>query len=1151
MPLEESRFMELVADRFVVRDDGCAYDLASGEWAVLIASSAGGISEQARWAARCDWFARVRHRSIAQLLDYGMTGETRRFEAWRCEPAWRGTAEAAHRTIRRASEFLEACGRTAGGVSAGAVRGACGRAVILPQASTGYEAGSGAAPRAEIPLDNCGISIVDRRGVAALAEAIAHARGPRPQVLGVWGVAGAGVRTAVLELARIARTNGFVPLSAMCPSRDVRRLVRERSMFLIESSGVQGGWRRLVDWTLRSARPHLVLFASAAAPSHVESVCLGPVSYEALVGAVVPQDLSSSVRRRIERAAQQSSGVPGRFAELLFGHVGVERRMRRSVAPSVAAEQPAIYGSSVGVDRESATATGSRIWIAPHEAEALRQRMDVAVGQIERGRHVTGDRALRVTAAALARRHDWSHAARGLLALASSLLRRGRPEGARVVLRTAKAYADQSDSAATAMDVAILSGVALNDSARFDEAESVLAAAIGAAQAAREPVRLASATLALGHALFWGGRYQEAARTIASIDHSAMPAGLKVRAAIAGSRAAVGCRDLAGAVGLASEGLEAAERLGDGSLIALAACGAAFAHLSVGDPAAVERETALAIRMARTTHDPLRALRARLIAAENARRHGRHGAVPVLVRRIAKVAPTLPPTLRARCGLLVDLCAQSASVSTPVSEIVARHVAATGLKALALFGPPSRTEPTGHGAEAVEDVLDILRLCQTMEEDRQALVQMCTRLRLRLHAASVAVFAPEPVAPVLLASDGHRPESEMAARVIDCRQAIAPHRWRDGIEGGAPIQYGGETLGALVARWTIAVPPAPDRASIVLTMAATVAGPIVAAVRARRSAPSPHGPEELLGISQAMAEVRRAVERAAAAPFPVLVEGESGCGKELVARALHRRSPRRDRPFCTLNCAALPEDLVEAELFGHTRGAFTGAVAERLGVFEEAHTGTLLLDEIGELSLRAQAKILRTIQEGELRRVGENVARRVDVRIVAATNRDLRQEAAAGRFRLDLLYRLDVVRISMPPLRDRRDDIAVLADHVWREATMRVGSRATLSTATVAALSRYDWPGNVRELQNVLSALAVRSPRRCPVSPAALPPIFGTHVERATWRLDQARRTFEQQFVRAALVRTGGHRVRAAEELGLTRQGLTKLMTRLGISDGE
>src|SRR4029077_10175595 len=168
-----------------------------------------------------------------------------------------------------------------------------------------------------------------------------------------------------------------------------------------------------------------------------------------------------------------------------------------------------------------------------------------------------------------------------------------------------------------------------------------------------------------------------------------------------------------------------------------------------------------------------------------------------------------------------------------------------------------------------------------------------------------------------------------------------------------------------------------------------------------------------------------------------------------------------------------------------------------------------------------------------------------DVRIVAATNRDLRREVAAGRFRLDLLYRLDGIRILLPPLRARRDDIPLLAEHFWRDATSRISSRATLSLATLAQLARYDWPGNVRELQNVLAALAVRTPRRGVVQPSALPPNFdGVQLEQAS-RLDRARRTFDTQFIRAALARTGGHRARAAQELGVTRQGLTKLMNRL------
>jgi DNA-binding NtrC family response regulator len=331
-------------------------------------------------------------------------------------------------------------------------------------------------------------------------------------------------------------------------------------------------------------------------------------------------------------------------------------------------------------------------------------------------------------------------------------------------------------------------------------------------------------------------------------------------------------------------------------------------------------------------------------------------------------------------------------------------------------------------------------------------------------------------------------------------------------------------------------------------MSAAAAAPMLSAALAKRDQGVVAGASELLGITPAIIELRKSIERAAAAPFCVLIDGESGSGKELVARAIHGGGPRRHRMFCTLNCAALPEDLVEAELFGHARGAFTGAVGERAGVFEEAHGGTLFLDEIGELSPRAQAKVLRVVQEGELRRVGENVSRRIDVRIVAATNRDLRREVERDRFRLDLLYRLDVVHITVPALRDRREDIGVLAEHFWRDAAARVGSRAALGAATLAALARYDWPGNVRELQNVLAALAVRSPKRGVVPPSALPSPFVESGRGDACRLDDARRTFEERFVRAALVRTGGHRGRAAAELGVTRQGLTKLLTRLGIS---
>jgi two-component system response regulator HupR/HoxA len=214
-----------------------------------------------------------------------------------------------------------------------------------------------------------------------------------------------------------------------------------------------------------------------------------------------------------------------------------------------------------------------------------------------------------------------------------------------------------------------------------------------------------------------------------------------------------------------------------------------------------------------------------------------------------------------------------------------------------------------------------------------------------------------------------------------------------------------------------------------------------------------------------------------------------------------------------------------------------------------ADHGTLFLDEIGELPPRAQAKLLRVLQEGEIRRIGENSARRVDVRVIAATNRSLASESENGRFRRDLLYRLDVVRIAVPPLRSRLEDVAVLARHFWQDACRKLGSRATLSALTIAALVRYDWPGNVRELQNVVSALMVAAPGRGRVGIRHVSQILSSAdlSSGPVVPLERARRTFEQRAIAAALARHGGRRSAAARELGLSRQGLAKAIKRLGL----
>lgn len=458
----------------------------------------------------------------------------------------------------------------------------------------------------------------------------------------------------------------------------------------------------------------------------------------------------------------------------------------------------------------------------------------------------------------------------------------------------------------------------------------------------------------------------------------------------------------------------------------------------------------------------------------------------------------------------------------------------------------------------VDAVIDILHLCQELEDPEVALSRVSHKLRSLLAATVVAFVISDRQRPHAVGHSGafspSTAELELAARALDTGLAapIAKRGLSD--ETAWPIRYGASVVGALWAHWSMGVPLMPQDVSTLLGLIAAATAPAVHQIGERLRIPQAAASliPELVGNSPAIEQVRHAVLKAAASPFPVLIEGESGAGKELVARAVHAASLRRNKRFCALNCAALSDDLVEAELFGHTRGAFTGAVAERIGMFEESQGGTLFLDEVAELSARVQAKLLRTLQEGEVRRVGESATRKVDARIVAATNRPLAGEVSAGRFRVDLRYRLDVLRIHLPPLRERLEDVPPLVRHLWSVLAQRTGSRAVLSPSTMAQLGAYDWPGNVRELQNVLASIMVSGPQRGVIGPQSLP----GHLTRTTavstrTTLAEARREFESRYVRAALARSGGRVISAARELGVSRQGLRKLTTRLGLSNVE
>ncbi len=1136
--------MQLLADRFVIGQE-YALDLATGHRVVLTMTSAGGESEQRRWALRCDTLQKLHHPSIARLVDYGVAGESQRFEAWRCEAPWRGSMARSEDTCARASKVLGASGVSGGSLSTASVRASRTGPVILPEADTGYPAERPGGDDLNLSLQDHAINVLERRAVAVIGELFERGGGMRPHIAALWGPDGAGKRTATNDLARMARLQGFVPIAARVLSALADR-VRGRSLFVIDEEESRLGWRVLLGAALASPRPHVLLFIGREEVPSVDGIGLEPLGIDALVAAVLPGPQNGAHAARVRRMAAQAGGWPGRFARLLWrepktGSWGAGL----TTGPLRVAEQSAVYGAAE--DRTSGLLAPSHSGAEAGELAALTRRLELGSRLVADGRHASGERMLRQAIGGLSRRQDWAHAGEGSLALAHMLLRRGRTRDAQTTLQSAADQWRRSGDDPRLIDVAILTGAALIDLARTDEAETALGAALAAARSRGDPVRVALAQKRMARVLFWQARYDEAEQALRSIDDGRSGDAARMGLGSVAAATAVGTRNLDLAVSRAAEALTRAEHSGDPRLAADAAYGAAFAHLAVGDLTAVERDVTACVASARTAHEPLLAARGRLLLVEALRRSGRRSTAVTLLDRIGRIGSAmLPPIIRARCDLLRDFLQSG----TPIQEVAARHVASTGLGALALYVPFSEVARRAAVLDpVVEAIVDILDLCQTSEDEHTLLAEVCRRLRGRIRAVAIAVAAADGARCTIVSSDGGRIELPIAERVMSAGISIAPHRCDDRIESAVPIRYGGAIVGAIVARWTIATPHDLSRAGSLLTATASAVAPILSTALARRQRPAVPGLTELMGASAGMADLRRAVERAAAAPFGVLIEGESGSGKELVARALHRCGPRRDRPFTTLNCAALPDDLVEAELFGHARGAFTGAIAERPGVFEEAHGGTLLLDEIGELSPRAQAKVLRVIQEGELRRIGENVSRRIDVRVVAATNRDLRQGVAAGQFRLDLLYRLDVIRIGVPPLRERREDIGMLAEHFWREAAARVGSRAALSPATLGALTRYEWPGNVRELQNVLASLVVRSPRRGVVPPSALGPQFGERRLADPSRLDEARRTFEERFVRAALARNGGQRMGAAEELGVTRQGLTKLMTRLGISE--
>ena len=314
-------------------------------------------------------------------------------------------------------------------------------------------------------------------------------------------------------------------------------------------------------------------------------------------------------------------------------------------------------------------------------------------------------------------------------------------------------------------------------------------------------------------------------------------------------------------------------------------------------------------------------------------------------------------------------------------------------------------------------------------------------------------------------------------------------------------------------------------------------------------------PTGIVGRSPKLAQALTLADKVARHPSTVLVTGESGTGKELIARHIHDASPRASRPFVAVNCAAIPEALLESELFGHAKGAFTGATAERQGLFEEANEGTLFLDELGDLPISLQVKLLRALQEGEVRRVGDNASRTVDVRVVAATARDLETDVAEGRFRSDLYYRINVMRIHLPALRERSEDVPELVRHFVDRFNRRLGLHVTgVSATAMRALVEYPWPGNVRELENVVErAMVLTDGPQLDVEqlPTLAGPSAPGDATPSPLDLSVKRRTeeLERVLIKEALERTRGNRTRAAKLLDLSHRALLYKIRDYGLGD--
>ena len=1099
---------ELVADRFVAF--GRAWiDLASGAPVRLCFGRAGHVSEQILWNDQCAERARMRHPLMNVLLDYGLAGNGRTFEAY-------GIGDPINLSGRGSSALLQHAGRFL------AARGLPVTALVARVALREVANGRLRFPSAR-PL---GLILQPRSILESLKEALEVAVPGGTTAIEITGGRGSGLRTARLLAARTARMAGFVPVASAVLVRLPwlrERLAGRHICILLDDHGPDERLTLamfLAQLGTASARRHVLLRFTRAEAPHRGTRQIDSMGITAMTSMVFVDGERGPAHEELFEAARGAAGRPGLFLERLrakgCGESGSRLAVVHESSPAYVFEPAGAARPSRGVNR------------------VLRDSPERGARLAARGRHASAVRLLTRASRVLEARGELRLAAACAEQLAWILRDRGQSEPALAVFERARTLATHAGEAAggdgaPGVAAAVGIGVVWTDQERFQAAEASLRGARAAADVVHDGHLSGRAGLALVRCLYWQTRYEEAAGEALALVASSRHDGITVEAwaLLARVRAAMG--DVRAALAAAAEATNRASSVAP--RIAATACRSmALAQRLVGDEEQVRAWSDRALQLAASGHLPLLGLRARCLLVSSLRPACRS---QVTDGRAARWFGHLRTALARR----------------PLPALLRRELQTVCARATGTGPGGSSITPDG----ALLEIEKLLEKAHSAPGDAEAINAVCQHVCERLRAACVQVVSGQGE-PRTLARAG-KPwlgDLRIATRVLAWGSNVGERVSAIGEprQAAEPIRYGRETVAVLCCRWTLGTVIEEDRASAVLRAAALAVSPSVRGLIDRQAIVPPEpGLGELLGASEPAAALRGAVLRAARAPFPVLIEGESGSGKELVARGVHRFGPRRDRRLCTVNCAALADDLLEAELFGHARGAFTGAVGERAGLFEEADGGTIFLDEVGELSPRAQAKLLRVLQDGEVRRVGENMPRRIDARIIAATNRRLDEEVAANRFRADLRFRLDVVRIAVPPLRERASDIPALALHFWTEAAARVGTSATVAAETLSALARYDWPGNIRELQNVMASLAVHAPRRGRIAPAVLP----AHIARAAasnaTTFEAARHEFERRFVRAALARGGGQRARAARTLGLSRQGLAKMMRRLRIEE--